>query len=393
MNAARDPAGEPLGGYAGLLLALNSGLALTLVVVFLGILPLIGRIAGSRDFVVYWATGQQLLHHANPYDPAAMSRLEHEAGFTGTGAYYMRNPPWSLPLALPLGLVSARFGALPWSAMVLALLWLSVRLLWRSVGAPGNRVHWFGYSFAPALLCVLMGQTSLFLLLGMALFLRLHKTNPFWAGAGLWFCSLKPHLLLPFGVALVLWIVYTRGWRILLGAASALAASALLTELVDPQAWSQYAAWAGHSGIGGEAIPCLSVALRNAIRPEAGWIAFIPSAVSCLLAAVYFWRQRQQWDWMQQGGVLTVLSLVVAPYCWIYDQSLALPALLWGASRTRKRWLLAWLAVASIVLEAQLFRSLPLTSPWYWWPAPLWLVWTLVEQRTRGEGRGTRDEG
>ena len=27
---------------------------------------------GTRDFVEYWASGQQLMHHANPYDGSAL---------------------------------------------------------------------------------------------------------------------------------------------------------------------------------------------------------------------------------------------------------------------------------------------------------------------------------
>jgi hypothetical protein len=43
------------------------GLMLAFTALFLGVMPLTDM-AGKRDFVVYWATGQQLVHHANPYD-------------------------------------------------------------------------------------------------------------------------------------------------------------------------------------------------------------------------------------------------------------------------------------------------------------------------------------
>jgi len=393
MTSRTDPPAAAKGDFAEFTLALLCGLSLTLILVFLCILPLIGRIAGSRDFVVYWATGQQLLHHANPYDAAAMGRLEHEAGFTGVGSYYMRNPPWSLPLALPLGLLGARSAALPWSLLTLALLWVSVRLLWSTLGRPANRLHWLGYSFAPALLCVIMGQTSLFLLLGMALFLHLYRTRPFLAGAALWFCTLKPHLLLPFAVVLLAWILLSRSYRILLGAATALAASCALTAVIDPSAWRQYAEWMRTSGIGQEHIPCLAVALRNAIDPAAGWIAFLPAALGCVWALIYYWRRRRHWDWIEDGGVLLLVSLVVAPYCWLYDQSLALPALLFAAFHTPRRWLVAALAMASIVIEAQFFRSIGLTSAWYLWPAPFWLIWYLLARGSFGDGRGAEPMG
>jgi hypothetical protein len=32
--------------------------------------------AGQRDFISYWAAGQQLVHGRNPYDRAAITELE-----------------------------------------------------------------------------------------------------------------------------------------------------------------------------------------------------------------------------------------------------------------------------------------------------------------------------
>ena len=29
----------------------------------------------TRDYIFFWATGQQLAHHANPYDPVAVTRI------------------------------------------------------------------------------------------------------------------------------------------------------------------------------------------------------------------------------------------------------------------------------------------------------------------------------
>jgi len=62
--------------FAELSISLAGGLALSLTALFLCVAPLTGKIAGARDFVVYWATGQQLAHHANPYETEAMGRLE-----------------------------------------------------------------------------------------------------------------------------------------------------------------------------------------------------------------------------------------------------------------------------------------------------------------------------
>src|ERR1700691_3034643 len=82
-------------------------LALALVILFFAV-SMSGKSAASRDFVSYWATGQQLAHHANPYARDAISALEHSAGLTAQAVLIMRNPPWALPLAYPLGFLSLR---------------------------------------------------------------------------------------------------------------------------------------------------------------------------------------------------------------------------------------------------------------------------------------------
>jgi hypothetical protein len=363
---------------AGLIIAVACGLAIMITALYLAVIPFIRSLSVSRDFVFYWAAGQQVLHHLNPWDARMMGQVEHAAGFTAQGSYYMRNPPWSLPLALPLGLLPARVAALPWSLLMLALAVFSARTLWAMLGRPGNYVQWLGYAFPPALQCVVMGQTSLFPLFGLVLFLRLHRSRPFWAGTALWFCTLKPHLFLPWAVALFLWIAVSRAWRILIGGVAAMAASCLITEALDPHAWSQYFAWARTSGISHQYVPCLSVELRNLLRPGAEWLAFVPVVIASLWAFAYFWPRRHAWDWMTNGNLLLLVSLVAAPYCWFYDQCLAMPALLAAVACTRSRVVLGGLGVLYLATQFQPYVfNLHLSSPMYLWTGPAWLAWYL----------------
>lgn len=370
---------------ADLLVVLACMVTLTLTTLFLGVMSFTRHLASGRDYVVYWSTGQQLVHHANPFDPVAMGRIEREAGYDGKpGSYYMRNPPWGLPLALPLGFVGPRVGALPWSLLMLGILVYCVRTLWTMFGRPGPELAWLGYCFPPALQCVVMGQTSIFLLLGLVLFLHLHRTRPFLAGAALWFCTLKPHLFLPFGLVLLLWIVVTRSYRILAGAVTAIVASCAVTWLIDPAAFAQYAHWAHTSGISAEFIPCLSVEFRDLVNPAAKWLAFVPSVLGGIWGLVYFWRRRHTWDWLEQGSLLMLVSILVAPYCWIYDQALALPAVMYAVWRSSSRWAVAALGAIYIVVELQGFWSHNgLASHWYLWPAVAWVAWFCLARSGR----------
>ena len=362
-------------------IALVAGLALTLAALLFAI-QIFGNsagsrnLAGSRDFVSYWATGRQLVQHANPYDSDTISALEHAAGLDVRAVLIMRNPPWALPLAYPLGFLGLRVAAILWSLLLLACLLLSVRIARQLYGSPSNHLHWLALAFTPALICLTMGQTALFALLGLVLFLRWHGSRPFLAGASLWLCALKPHLFFPLAAALAAWILYSRAWKLLAGAAAALALSSVAASLIDPHAWLDYTRLMRSPAVENEFIPCLASALRQWIDPRATWLQYLPAALSCLWALLYFWRRRAAFDWKTHGSLLMLVSLVAAPYCWFYDQCLAIPALLEGAYATRSRNLLAVLALAIFVMDIEIC-AVRVLSPLYLWTAPVLLAWYL----------------
>ncbi|HUV68228.1 MAG TPA: glycosyltransferase family 87 protein [Terracidiphilus sp.] len=370
---------KPRVDFADFAIATVSALALALTVLFLCVVPFSGTIAGGRDFVVYWSTGQQLIHHANPYDPAAMMRIEHAAGLNSEyKILYMRNPPWVLPFVLPLGLIGPRFAALIWSLGIVGCVLVSVHLLRKMHGSPQNQLHWLGLSFGPAMICAIMGQTSVFALLGYVLFLYLHRSRPFLAGASLWLCALKPHLFLPFGLVLLVWIVLSRSYRILAGALVAIAASCALAWLIYPSAWSDYAKMMHAANLGSEYIPCLIVVLRLHFSPQSIWLQYLVPALGSVWALAWFWPRRQGWDWRTRGHLLVLVSLLAAPYSWVYDGVLAIPALLQGAYATRSRFLLVLLAIASLTIEIELVLGIKVASAAYLWTTPAWFAWYLL---------------
>ena len=371
--------------FSVLLIAIACALAALFTTLFLCQLPFNRPNVAKRDFIVYWATGQQLARHGNPYDPDALNRIERDAGFPGGTSYYMRNTPWTLPLALPLGYIGPTAAALPWSLVMLALLFASVRILWKFLGAAGNRLDWLGYCFPPALFCVILGQTSILLLFGLVLFLCFHKGRPFAAGAALWLCTLKPHLFLPFILVLLVWIFVSRRYRILAGAVAAFAAGAVVTLCVDPHAWNQYLYYMRTSVVTREFTPCVGDVLRDSIHPSAEWLAFVPCMLGCVWAVAYFWPRRHSWDWFENGGLLMLVSIFVAPFGWIFDQTLAIPAILFAVSRRPSRLMLSVLALIYFAVEIQIISPFGLHSAAYLWPAPAWIVWYLYARASAPE--------
>jgi hypothetical protein len=353
-------------------------LAFGAFVIGLCVLLITGNNPGGRDVVSFWIAGLQILHHANPYDGGAIRIIELSVGFKDTAqTLIMRNPPSALLLVMPLGLAGLRLGTLLWSSLLIACLIVSVHMLWVMRGRPRNKLHYLGYSFAPALTCILGGQTALFALLGLVLFLRFHRTRPVVAGLALWLCALKPHLFLPFAAALLLWVAVTRSYRLLLAAVLALVASSLVAWRLDPQVWTQYGQMMRSAGIENEFIPCVGIALRFAIKRHAMWLQYLPAFVGCIWAIAFYWRRREAWDWMRDAAPLMLVSILVSPYGWLTDQTLVIPALLVGIYRATSREQLGVLALASAAIEIAQLASKGMHSAFYLWTTPFWLGWYL----------------
>ena len=338
----------------------------------------------NRDFISYWAAGQNLVHGADPYNASAIFALEKSAGWHATRPLIMRNPPFALFLTIPLGFVSAKLGAVLWSLLILICLMVAIRLLRGIHGCPANRLHLIGYCFAPALACLLAGQTSVFALLGLTLFLYFHRTRPLLAGAALLLCALKPHLFLPFGVVLFAWVVANRAYRVLSGAALTLGITCAVPLIFNPSIYPHYAAMARTAGIEAEFMPTLSELLRIVVQPEAAWLQFLPAFAGCFWAYWYFHRHRNDWDWQTHGSLLMLVSLLVAPYSWFTDQVVLLPAILqaiyFAAASSRDRSLLWFVAVDGVALIEVLCVA-QLDSALYLWTPVAWLAWYLIANR------------
>ncbi len=362
----------------------------------IGVVVLTGTLAGVYDFTSYWAAGQQLIHGANPYSASAISILERAHGYKDTDKIlFMRNPPSALFLVIPLGLVGARAGSILWSLLGLGCLAASIRMMWRMNGSPAGRLHLFGYLFAPVLICFSTGQMGIILLLGLALFLRLQDSKPWLAGMALSLCALKPHLFLPFAVALFAWIFTRKAYRILVGAALALGVCCVIPLFFDPSVWVQYIQMVRRLGIKNEIMPDFGTILRFALDRQAMWLQFLPAALACVWALWYFRRHRMDWDWQTHGSLLMLVSILAAPYSWFADQAILLPAVLQGLYSGKS--LTSILALTSASMIEMMFLggvnqySVPLNWA-YCWPAFAWLAWYLWPMRS-GLGSSRLSQG
>jgi hypothetical protein len=277
---------------------------------------------------------------------------------------------------MPLGFVSAKTGLVLWMLAQFVSLSVSLWMIWLLLGRPPTLLPLFGYLFAPALVCIQAGQISLFILLGIVLFLHLHETRPFFAGATLLPCALKPHLFLPFAIALLLWAISRSAYRILAGFSAALLAGFALTFFLDRNAWSQYVKMMRAENMLNEHVATLSSTLRFLVDPDATWLQFLPCVAACSWAIWYFWTHRDRWRWINEGLLVLLVSAMCTPYGWFFDESVLLPAVLVGVFRARqsRRSLLPIALVAGAAL-VEMNMSPKLISPAYLWTTPAWLLW------------------
>jgi hypothetical protein len=350
--------------------------------------------AANRDYIAYWAVGQQLAHHANPYDKVEILRIERAEGLTDDHLNEVRYPPYALFLVFPLGFVSARTGAILWSLVLIAVLMGSVRLLWIMQGRPADRLHLISYVFPPAMACLLAGQVGILLLFGAVLFLYLLPQRPYLAGSALLLCLTKPHLFLPLGVVLLGWMVLRRAHKVAIGLAIALCAALAAASILDPHVWPDYAHLAKTAGIENEFIPVLSTVLRMALDRHATWLQFIPALLGCFWALHYFWARRERWSWTEHGLLLLLVSVMVAPYAWFTDETVLLPAILFGLYRASDagRSLLPFGCIAGVAL-IEVVAGVPLNSGFYLWTAPAWLLWYLSLPSERIDVSSRPDSG
>ncbi|HEY1189664.1 MAG TPA: glycosyltransferase family 87 protein, partial [Gemmata sp.] len=166
-----------------------------------------------RDFPEYWAAGRVNLRGGNPYHPAELLREQRRADPAREHAVMMWNPPPSLAVYMPLGLLGARWAALAWLGLQLAAVFVACDLLWRAY-CPTHR--WgavlVALGFVGTWWLVAYGQNTGLVLLGLAGFLHFsNRGEPRGAGACAALTALKPHLLAVFGVLLIADALTRRG--------------------------------------------------------------------------------------------------------------------------------------------------------------------------------------
>ena len=338
----------------------------------------------AKDYISYWSAGKLLLHHADPYSPSRVFSLEKTQGYSEAKPLIMRNPPWALFLAVPLGFGGPMYGLLLWTVVLAGSIIASLRLL----HIPSKDVA-FAFVFAPVLASICVGQSSPFLLLGFSLFLHFYGSRPFVAGASLLLMAIKPQLFLVFWMVLLIDCVYRRRFVILAGGASALAAGTAFSMCLNPLIWQHYFAMLRASGLNHEFFPTASMRFRLLIDPRADWLLFVPSALAVFWGLWYYARSRHVWDWRVHGMLLMLVTVMATPYGSFTDEVVLLPSIVFALSirEPHKYSVGILLAINGIALLIVVVFHPRLSSSAYLWTPLAWLAWFLYACHGAGARR------
>ena len=289
-----------------------------------------------NDFVAYWAVGRLLLEGGNPYAVEAILELQRAVGSRFVEAGVVRNPPWTLPLLLPFAALDFAVGWYAWALCQIALVGGCAAVLWRLFDGRARPAVAIGLTFAfpPALFVALGGQIGGLILLGLTGFTwAIIRRKDFVAGLFLALLTLKPHILLPFGIAVLLWSLKEGRLRPLAGAAVGVAAGSLVALLLQPEIFSQYLEFARVQVPEEDLVSTPGASLRLLLGFDRFWIQWVPTAAGIIWVIFHYSRRSESWDWRSDMPLLAALSWLAAPYGWVYDMVILVPTILDSAIR------------------------------------------------------------
>jgi len=313
--------------------------------------------------------------------------VERQGGYSRESPLVMWNPPWVLPLLMPLAVFPYATTQKLWLGLGCACIALSIFLLWRLYGHnrfPSPLACFLIAIFTPSLVVLAIGQIGPLLVLGITCFLWFErKQNHLLAGACLFLLALKPHLAFLFCIALGFCVMRQRQWRLLAGFFATAILVLAVTLACAPQVFSQYRTFWSHNPVRWSEFPTLSGILSHISGNEIVIPALLPVLASVWLLQ-HWMRFRQRWSWQTELPVILLVSLAASPYAWFFDGVILLPALVQSLSSPWKRTCIGpligytatnILCVILIATGKSLF--------WYSWVAPMWLLLYLWQNRPR----------
>jgi hypothetical protein len=272
-------------------------------------------------------------------------------------------PPQTAFLFVPLGLLPFEVGVPLLHVFVVLTALAGVSVAAAALGLRGARLAMFlalAVVSQPFVISVRNGHPIGIIVLGAALaYVGVRDRRAFMLAAGVVLLSLKPQLVIPFGIGLLVWLAIHRRWRAIAIGAVAVSAVTLPAELVDPFPFADLVGAAGDR-LGAD------LSTTAALARDLGggvWLAVVLTASAAIACAIAVRRSTSEARPKVLFAASLLLSLVLLPYSHDYDLLLCLPAgaaaLAIGAG-ARRASITVLVAIAIFLVPWLLFYSWPL---------------------------------
>lgn len=342
------------------------------------------------DFGAYWSATRVARAGENAYDEAKLAPLQApiDPEFPTLMTWA---PPWAFALVTPWSLLDFPEARWLWMLFQLIAIVLAATLLWRVYDGDANHVHgaWvFAFTFYPTLQLVSLGQMSVFTLLAMTGFLYFQKIGwRFASGFGFCLTLVKPHNVLIFAIAFVIWCLMRRRWREFFGALTGVLLLTAIAVALFPNLFFMYRETMADRPPNMYMSPTVGTVLRIVFGPDRFWLSFVAVVLlGIAVALLTIGRLRKpetdwDWNWPVLTPWLLFGSVLASPYGWVYDQVVLVVPLLAIASRPLKRgslWLLVHFTLTGICIAiyaagGQEFHLL--------WLAPVYFILFVIADR------------
>lgn len=367
------------------------------IVLLLAVWMVSGRLPKqANDFTEYWSSAHLLVSHQDPYNPVFLQPLEKATGRLQQYPLIMLNPPWIFAVIFPLGFVSYSTAITFWIWLNLLILMFCVRILWY-LYAGVIRVPTFVWLligvFLPLYIQIVIGQIGAFVLLGITGFLYCQQRNlDILAGIALFLIVLKPHLASLLWIALVPWFLQNRKWKVLTAFIATMTATCLLPLAFKRDVYANYWNIRHYGQISWKEVPSIGGVIAHLWNYNFGIL--IPFLIAAIWFYIYWRKHASRWNWLEQTPLLLLISIVVSPYSWIFDQILFIPLILQIAANrsflSKQKLIFAtYIAInISIVVVFFLIRTYShkvttLFDPWSTWITVAWFgLYLLVRRNT-----------
>ena len=284
---------------------------------------------GEKDLIAFWAGSQTFIHQQNPYSIKNILYWERAVFPNIDPPQKFLNPPWSLPLLSLVFWTDFSTATNVWLILNILMLLGSAVLIFEIFNIKRSRGFLLGLSllFQPAGFALAMGQLSILILFSSLLSYYFYQRKFYLlAGLSLIPISCKPHIVFIFLAWLGFILLKEKRIRTMAATALGFIGLILLSEFNLPGIHN-YWLNSEQSSLTNRTSSFTSV-IRDLVFESSGQIVSWPMIVwplTGLLIFILLFSYRKINTDTDSIPLVLSLSLIFAPYAWLYDFVILLP--------------------------------------------------------------------